>query len=301
MTELNVKGLGEAAGRDWHLWHADTVEVSAALPEESVHLSVYSPPFSSLYIYSESERDMGNVASDAEFHAFYARVVAALARAAVPGGISAVHVQDLPLYSNASAGGERGLRPFMLDCLALHLEHGWTYHGLVTIPRCPVEEQRKTHADRLLFKHFRTDARRCSVGMPEYLMVFRAWKDGMDVVPPVTHDPASYPLDIWQQWANPIWDLPATDVLNVALARGAKDEKHLCPMPLNITERAVQLWTNPGETVYSPFAGIGSEGVAALRHGRRFVGCELNRGYFEQACRFLDEAAAAPASMLEAV
>lgn len=298
MTALPCKVFGQHHGQKFSAWHADTVEVTAALPENSVDLSVYSPPFSSLYIYSESERDMGNVASDREFQDIYGLVVSDLFRVARPGTLTAVHVKDLVLYSNASERGDRGLRPFVLDCMATHLAAGWTYHGAITINRDPVREMQKTKSDRLLFKHFREDARRCSVGLPEYLLVFRAWKDGVQA-PPVRHDPQEFPLELWQRWATPVWDDCAeTDVLNVALARAAEDEKHLCPMPLGITERAVRMWTNPGETVYSPFMGIGSEGVVALRCGRRFIGTELKASYFAQARRFLDEADRAGGDLL---
>lgn len=293
--QLPVKVIDEKHGENFSAWHADTVEVTAAMPENSVHLSVYSPPFSHLYIYSESERDMGNVANDRAFLDIYSLVVGNLFRIAKPGTLTAIHVKDLVLYSNASERGDRGLRPFMLDCLRLHLEAGWTLHGLVTIERDPVREMQKTKSDRLLFKHFREDARRCSTGLPEYLMVFRAWKPGMESTKPVQHDPEKFPLDLWQRWANPVWpgkEVPETDVLNVALARAGQDEKHICPMPLGITERAIRMWTNPGEVVYSPFMGIGSEGYVALRSGRRFLGTELKDSYFRSACRFLEEAEA---------
>lgn len=295
---IDVTVLDQRDSENFTVWNADTVEMTAALPESSIHLSVYSPPFSSLYIYSESERDMGNVADDRAFFDTYRLVVADLLRITKPGCLTAVHVKDLVLYSNSSERGDRGLRPFALQCLETHLQAGWTLHGCITIERDPVREMQKTKSDRLLFKHFREDARRCSVGLPEYLMVFRAWKDGMADVPPVLHNPSEFPLDLWQRWATPVWrDCPETDVLNVALARADEDEKHLCPMPLGITERAVRMWTNPGETVYSPFMGIGSEGVVALRNGRRFLGTELKPSYFKQACRFLEQAEQSAASL----
>ena len=133
LNELGIDVLGEHHGENFSLWHGDTVEVTAALPDNSVHLSVYSPPFSALYIYSESERDMGNVADDRAFHAAYALVVRELFRIAKPGTLTAAHVKDLVLYSNSSERGDRGLRPFMIDCLRAHLDAGWTFHGLITI------------------------------------------------------------------------------------------------------------------------------------------------------------------------
>ncbi len=276
-------------------FNVDTVEFTAQMPPNSVDLSVYSPPFSSLYIYSDSERDMGNVASDAEFQEFYRPLVRDLFRVTKPGRNTAIHVKDLVYYSTSSERGDRGLRDFCGDCIRTHTQEGWSYHRRVTIWRCPVREMQKTKSDRLLYKNFRTDAARTGGGMPEYLIVFRKWADEMDGTPPVLHSPTEYPLESWQHYAQPsyfvqdIWnDTDETNVLNV----GAKtdEERHLCPMPLDLTERIIRQYTNPDETVYSPFMGIGSEGVVSLRHGRRFIGTELSGKYYPQAVKNLIEA-----------
>ena len=286
---LNV--LAQHHGERFAAFHADCVEFAAGMPENSVDFSIYSPPFSSLYVYSESERDMGNVDSDQAFQESYRHVVRELLRVTRPGRLTAVHVKDLVYYSNSSANGDRGIRPFSDHCTTTHLDAGWTFHGRVTIWRDPVREMQKTKADRLLFKHFREDAARSSTGLPEYLLLFRTWKPGMDDVPAVVHDPREFPLDTWQQWASPVWmDTRETDTLNVRVVRDDEAEKHLCPMPLDIIERGVRLWSNPDETIYSPFMGIGSEGFASLRAGRRFIGTELKESYFKQACRYLVEA-----------
>lgn len=275
----------------WAAYCVDTVEFTAGLPDDSVDFSVYSPPFSSLYIYSESERDMGNVADDAAFQACYAPLVRELLRVTKPGRLTAIHVKDLVYYSNSSEKGDRGLRDFTGGCITTHAEAGWTFHQRTTIERCPVKEMQKTKADRLLFKNFRTDAGRSGGGLPEYLVVFRKWAPGMEDVPPILHDPSLYPLETWQEWANPVWrGLPETDVLNVKIARDDQAEKHLCPMPLNITDRAVRMWSNPDDVVYSPFMGVGSEGYASLRAGRRFLGTELKPAYYRQALKYLAEA-----------
>lgn len=315
-----TKVIDQALGLDWALYNADCVEFARGLPDGSVDLSVYSPPFSSLYVYSESVADMGNVASDAEFMEQYAFLLRELYRVTRPGRLTAIHVKDLVYYQNSSADGTSGLRPFTDLCTAAHVAAGFTFHCRITIHRDPVLERAKTNAHGLLWKTFQSDASFCRVGMPEYLMVYRRWaRPGEEAaVRPVTHPKSAVPLEVWQDLAGPVWrsgpgepdvalpygstvwnltepgrgdaDLPATDVLNVQAAKDSKAEKHLCPMPLNITDRAIRLWSNTGDVVFSPFAGIGSEGVAALRQGRRFVGTELHPTYWAQGSRNLAKA-----------
>jgi DNA modification methylase len=276
-------------------FHVDTVEFTAGMPANTIDLSVYSPPFANLYIYSDSERDMGNVGSDAEFQEFYRPLVRDLFRVTKPGRCAAIHVKDLVYYSTSSERGDRGLRDFTGDCIRTHLQEGWTYHRRVTIWRCPVREMQKTKSDRLLYKNFRTDGARTGGGMPEYIVVFRKWADGMDETAPVLHSPVEYPLETWQDYAQPsyfvqdLWtDTDETNVLNV----GAKtdEERHLCPMPLDLTERIIRQYSNKDDVVYSPFMGVGSEGVVSLRHSRRFIGTELSPKYYPTAVRNLVEA-----------
>lgn len=283
--------LDQATGKNWTAIHGDCIEAMRDLPSNSIDFSVYSPPFSSLYIYSESVRDMGNVSGDEEFHATYLHAVREKFRVTKPGRLTAIHVKDLVYYSNSSSNGDRGLRDFTGDCIRTHQAAGWSYHSRTTIWRCPVREMTKAKPDGLLFKNFRTDAARVRQGLPEYLITFRKWAEGMDDVPPIVHDPAQFPLETWQSWASPVWmDTRETDVLNVKVARDEEAEKHLCPMPLDITKRAIALWSNPKDTVLSPFMGIGSEGYAALQLGRRFVGIELKESYYRQAVKYIGEA-----------
>ena len=288
--------LDQAHGLEWSAYNADCVPFTSALPAGSVDFSVYSPPFSSLYIYSESVADMGNCASDEEFLEQYRFLVRELFRATRPGRLTAIHVKDLVYYQNSSERGTAGLRPFSDECTRVHLEEGWDLHSRVTIWRDPVLEMQKTKAHGLLWKTLRADSTFSRTGLPEYLLVFRKWaKDGEDVVP-VTHTKTTFPVEEWQDHASPVWnfsaqDLPETDVLNVKVARSDKDEKHLCPMPLNITRRALRLWSNRGDTVFSPFMGIGSEGWECLKNGRRFLGTELNPNYYRQAVKNLQDAA----------
>ncbi len=295
MTTVPVFARHE--GKSFAAYNVDTVEFSNWMPENSIDLSVYSPPFSSLYIYSESERDMGNVEGDVAFQEAYRPLVRDLFRVTKPGRLTAIHVKDLVYYSNASEKGDRGLRDFTGDCIRTHVGEGWTYHRKITIWRCPVREMQKTKSDRLLYKNFRTDGARTGGGLPEYIVVFRKWAPGMEETPPVLHSPDQYPLEAWQHYAQPsymvedLWnDTDETDTLNVRIARDEDAEKHLCPMPLDLTERLIRQYTNEGETVYSPFMGVGSEGYVSLRHGRRFIGTELKPSYYRQACKYLDEA-----------
>ncbi|MFD1330722.1 DNA-methyltransferase [Methylopila musalis] len=284
--------LAQHLGEDFALYNVDTVEFTAAMPSASVDFSVYSPPFSSLYIYSESARDMGNVAGDEEFFETYRCLIREKLRVTRPGRLTAIHVKDLVYYSNSSANGDRGLRDFTGACIRAHIEEGWTFHGRVTVWRDPVREMQKAKPDGLLFKNFRTDAARVRFGLPEYVVTFRKWASGMDDTPAVTHDTDEFPLEVWQRWASPVWmDCRETDVINARLARDPEAEKHLCPMPLDLTERLVRLYSRRGETVYSPFMGVGSEGVVALKCGRRFVGTELKPSYYAQACKEVDHAA----------
>jgi hypothetical protein len=249
---------------------------------------------------------MGNVASDDEFIERYRFLVREKLRITRPGRLSAIHVKDLVFYQGSSANGDAGLRAFSDMCRQVHEEEGWTFHCRVTIFRDPVLERAKTNAHGLLWKTFQKDASFCRVGMPEYLMVFRKWaKPGEEeLVRPVVHPKSEVPLEHWQELASPVWnyrpgqsgkgdfDLPATDVLNVKMAADPDAEKHLCPMPLNITKRALSLWTNEGDTVLSPFGGIGSEGVASIQMRRRFIGTELHPKYFNQGA--VNIASAAP-------
>lgn len=292
-----MKVIDQHEGKDFAAYNADCVPFTAGLPDNSIDFSVYSPPFSSLYIYSESIADMGNCASDEEFFEQYRFLVREKFRVTRPGRLSAIHVKDLVYYQNSSERGTSGLRPFSDRCTEIHIEEGWDFHSRVTIWRDPVREMQKTKAHGLLWKTLRADSTFSRMGLPEYLLVFRKWaRDGeADLVKPVTHTKESFPVEEWQDHASPVWnfsrqDLPETDVLNVKVARSDKDEKHLCPMPLNITRRALRMWSNPGDVVLSPFMGIGSEGVVSIEEGRKFVGVELNPNYYRQAIKNLQDA-----------
>lgn len=318
------KVLDQHHSDNWSMYYGDCVAVATDIPDNSIDLSVYSPPFSNLYIYSESEADMGNTENDAEFLEQYRYLIREKFRATRPGRLTAIHVKDLVYYQGSSEDGTAGIRPFSDECTRLHLEEGWKLQCRITIWRDPVLERSKTNAHGLLYKTFRTDASFCRVGMPEYLLVFRKWpKDETEkeMQSPILHPQETTPLPIWQELASPVWpagasvwnydgpieieqakegalaktsggksgggdmDLKATDVLNVKQAADPDAERHLCPMPLNITKRALALWSNPGDVVWSPFAGIGSEGVVSVEMGRKFIGSELNPHYYGYALK----------------
>ena len=315
MAKKSVKAapvavLDQYSGEDFTIYNADCVELSKTIPDNSIDFTVYSPPFSNIYTYSDSERDMGNVENDQAFFDNYRHMVREKYRITRPGRLSAIHVKDIPYYQGSSDNGDSGLRPFSDDCVRVHREEGWSFQCRVTIWRDPVLERGKTNAHGLLRKTRRADSSFCRVGMPEYLLVFRKWatEATADLVRPITAP--GYPTELWQQEASPVWDgetiwnyrlgqsgkgdydLRATEVLNVKSAKDEDAIKHLCPMPLNITRRALTIWSAPGDVVYSPFAGIGSEGWEALKMGRKFIGCELNPTYYGQAVKNLIEAQA---------
>lgn len=277
-----MKVLDQASGDGWTLYQGDSAEAIRGIPERSIGLSVYSPPFSNLYTYSDSERDMGNSANDREFLEHYEFLARELLRATRPGRLALVHCKDLVDYKGRD--GRAGLRDFPGELIRVHEAVGWKYHSRVTVWKCPVTEMQRTKAHGLLYKQLRSDSTFSRQGLAEYVLGFRRWADEGDEIEPVTHTPESFPLQQWQQYASPVWmDIDQTDVLNVAQARDDQDEKHMCPLQLDLIERCIRLWSNPGDVVFSPFAGIGSEGVVARKLDRRFVGVELKRAYFDHA------------------
>lgn len=268
--------------------HGDCVSVVSQLPNESVDFSVYSPPFSNLFVYSDSAVDMGNANNDDEFLEHYGYLLRELYRLTVPGRLTAVHCSDLPLQKWKD--GVIGIKDLSGQIIGAHEAAGWTLHSRITIWKSPVVEMTRTKALGLLYKQLQKDSTRSRTGMADYLLVFR--KDGENPRP-VVHTPETFPLDRWQQWASPVWmDISQTRTLNVEGAREDKDERHLCPLQLDVIERALTMWSNEGDVVLSPFMGIGSEGRCALKMNRRFIGVELKESYFKVACEYLAAAAA---------
>lgn len=282
--------LSQETGDNWTAIHGDCCEAIRDIPDASVGFTIYSPPFSHLFIYSDSERDMGNAANDAEFLEHYRILTAELYRATKPGRIVAVHCSDLP--RKKSLAGYVGLYDLSGDIVRAHEASGWHYHSRVTIWKDPVVEMQRTKALGLLHKQLLKDSSRSRVGMPDYVLLFRKTPADEKDADKIGHDRADFPVEMWQRWASPVWmDIDQTNVLNVRLARDDKDEKHLCPLQLDLIDRALRLWSNPGDVVLSPFMGIGSEGWCAMRAGRKFVGIELKESYFRQAVKNLEDAA----------
>ena len=271
--------------------HGDCVETTQRFVESnSVGLTVTSIPFSNLYTYSPSLRDMGNTENDSHFFQHMAYLVPELLRVTIPGRKAAMHVQDLVRYKTSS--GASGLRDFSGDVIRAMEGYvapdgsRWVLAGRITIWKSPVTEMQRTKAHRLLYKTLRTDASYTDVGRPDYLLTFRKWTPGLDSADPVKHTPAEFPLDEWQQVASPIWlDIDQQDVLNYQIARDNADEKHICPLQLGVIERCIKLWSNPGDVVFDPFMGIGSTGFQALKMGRKALGVELKEAYWRHGLR----------------
>lgn len=274
------------SGKDWEMIHGDSVVAMREIPDNSIPFCIHSPPFSTLYIYSDAEQDMGNSSGDEEFFEHYDFVIRELYRTTLPGRLCAVHCKDLVDYKGRD--GRAGLRDFPGDIIRAFERRGWKYHSKTTIWADPVTEMHRTHAHGLLHCQLKKDSTFSRMGLPDYLVVFRKWAESEaeeDQVVPVSHSGEEYPVKLWQRVASPVWmDVNRMRVLNVESARDDKDEKHLCPLQLDVIERAVKLWSNPGEVVFSPFAGVGSEGVGAIAMGRKFLGIELKESYFERAC-----------------
>lgn len=285
----DVRCLMDAHGNDWSAINGDCVEVARQMPDASIDFSVYSPPFASIFVYSDSEADMGNCASDEEFRKHYQFLINEMFRIHRPGCLTAVHCSDLPMTKWKD--GEMGLKDFMGDVVAAHRAAGWVLHSRVTIWRDPVVEMTRTKALGLLYKQVTKDSSRSRVGMPDYLCVFR--KPGERALP-VAHDNGEFPVGAWQKLASPVWmDIDQTRTINsgresgVALPRTGDEERHLCPLQLDVIENALFLWSNPGEVVFSPFMGVGSEGAMSVKHGRKFIGTELKKSYWQQSVKHL--------------
>lgn len=284
---MAVRCLNQQEGDNWTAYHADCVEVVSQLPDACIDFSVYSPPFGQLFVYSPSERDMGNN-SDEDFAKHYAFLVREKFRVTKPGRLTAVHCSDLPM--SKWRDGAVGIKDFSGDIIRLHQEAGWILHSRRTIWKCPVVEMTRTKHVGLLYKQLRNDSAKSRGGMPDYLLTFV--KPGENASP-ITHTPEEFPVEQWQEWASPVWmSVNQTRVLNVKAAKDSQDEKHLCPLQLDVIERALVMWSNPGDVVLSPFMGIGSEGYCSLKAGRKFIGTELKESYWRQACRNLDSATA---------
>lgn len=278
-----VEALDYASGQDWIIYAGDCIEVMRTLPSESVGYSVFSPPFSSLYTYSNSDRDLGNCADDKEFFAHFSFVLDELFRLLMPGRSVSMHCMDLPL--SKVRDGIIGLRDFPGDLIRAGEKAGFVYHSSVVIWKDPVTAMQRTKALGLLHKTIRNDSSMSRMGMPDRVITLR--KPG-DNPRPIAHG-TNYPVDRWQRVASPVWDdINPSDTLQFRAARDENDERHIAPLQLEVIRRCVELWSAPQDVVLTPFAGIGSEVYVAAEMGRKAVGVELKPTYFEQAKRNLE-------------
>jgi DNA modification methylase len=282
---MAVTCLNEFHGTNFTAYNGDCVDVARQLPAHSVGFSIYSPPFGDLFIYSDSTADMGNSSSDGEFFKHYDFLLKELTRITKPGRLSAVHCSDLPFRKWKD--GKIGIKDFSGEIISAHEAHGWVLHSRITVWKDPVVEMTRTKALGLLYKQLQKDSSKSRAGMPDYVLVFRAPGENTE---PIGHRPEEFPVSKWQQWASPVWmDINQTNTLNVRMAKEQQDEKHLCPLQLDLIERAMTLWSNPGDIVMSPFMGIGSEGYVAVRMNRRFIGIELKQSYWHHACQYIEQ------------
>lgn len=274
-------------GKNWTLHLGDCVETMAAMEKDSIGYSVFSPPFASLYTYSASERDMGNVKNHSEFYDHFRFGIEQLFRVLMPGRLLSFHCMNLP--TSKARDGVIGITDFRGELIRMFAAAGFIYHSEVCIWKDPVTAMQRTKALGLLHKQIKKDSCMSRQGIADYLVTMR--KPGDNPVP-VSHTNENFPVQLWQQYASPVWmDINPSDTLQFRSAREHKDERHICPLQLQVIERAIHLWTREGDLVLSPFAGIGSEGYVALKMGRRFVGAELKESYFKQACANLKSVA----------
>jgi len=270
---------------DVFLMKGDTTIEIKRIPDNSVDLIIYSPPFSSLFTYSNYINDMGNNESYEEFFKQYAFLLKELYRILKPGRLMCCHTKDLGVYKNSS--GYTGMYDFTGEHTRAVLAEGFKLHSKVTIWTDPVLEMQRTKTQRLLYKQVTSDSSKTGIGMAEYITIFKKW-DGNeeDWEPIVNLNRDNFPLETWQKWASPVWmDIKRTDVLTASEGTAMGDEKHICPLQLGVIERLVNLWSNEGETVFTPFLGIGSEVYEAVRNNRKGIGCELKDSYFDTAIK----------------
>ncbi len=271
---------------DYTLLNGDSVELIDELEDNSIDLSVFSPPFSNLFTYSDNLRDMGNCENNEEFFKQTDYLLKKLYNKIKNGRLVCIHTKDLAVYKNSS--GYSGMYDFTGDYHRAMEKAGFKYHSKITIWIDPVLEMQRTKTQRLLYKQLTSDSSYSGIGMPEYITIFRKWEGNEEDWNPITNKTRSnFDLDTWQKWASPVWfDIKRTNVLNgYKGAKDNKDEKHICPLQLDVIERCVAMWSNKNETVFTPYAGVGSELYQSVKMGRKAIGIELKESYFDQAIK----------------
>jgi DNA modification methylase len=282
---MNV--LNQMIDEKYAIYNGDSCEVVKNIPDNSIHYTLFSPPFASLYTYSNSDRDMGNSKGDDEFYKHFEYLAKELYRITMPGRLLSFHCMDLPMMKERD--GVIGLKDFPAIVRQVFQDCGFIYHSRVTIWKNPVTEMQRTKALGLLHKQIRKDSTMCRQGIPDYIITMRKPGENPERV---SHTHETFPVDVWQNYASPVWmDIKQSDTLQKKSARAEKDERHICPLQLDVIQRCIELWTNPNDIVLDPFAGIGSVPYVALKLNRRGLGIELKQSYYEQAKANLASAA----------
>lgn len=286
---MEVKCKNQYEGNGFALYNGDSCEVMKAIPDNSIHYSIFSPPFAQLYVYSNSVRDLGNCRSTTEFYEQFEYIIKELYRITMNGRLVSIHCMDLPTQKQRD--GFIGLTDFPGELIQMMIAGGFIYHSRVTIWKDPVVAMQRTKALGLLHKQIKKDSAMCRQGIADYIITFR--KDGENSER-IEHTNESFPVSKWQNYASPVWmDINQSNTLQKESAREQADEKHICPLQLDVIERCIELWTNENDIVFSPFAGIGSEIYQALKMGRRGLGIELKESYYNQAvanCKCVENA-----------
>ena len=281
---MNV--LDQVIKNKYAIYNGDSCEITKEIPDNSIHYTLFSPPFASLYTYSNSDRDMGNSKGDDEFYEHFVFLAKELYRITMPGRLLSFHCMDLPLMKERD--GVIGLKDFPSIIRQVFEDCGFIYHSKVTIWKNPVTEMQRTKALGLLHKQIRKDSTMNRQGIPDYIVTMRKPGDNPERV---AHTHETFPVDVWQNYASPVWmDIRQSDTLQKKSARDDKDERHICPLQLEVIQRCIELWTNPNDIVFDPFGGIWSTAYVALTLGRRAISSELKESYFKQMKGNVEEA-----------
>lgn len=304
---MTAEVVNQSIGNKFAMYHGDSVEVIKGLPEQSIHYSIFSPPFASLFTYSDSERDMGNCRGVREFSEHFKYLVKDLKRVLMDGRLVSIHCMDLP--STISHDGFIGFKDFPGDIIRMFQQAGFIYHSRVCIWKDPLVQATRTKQLQLAHKQISKDSSMCAMGLPDYIVTmrkagknpepiehgrgFEVYYGDMDTpIAKKSDDPRlnKFSHKIWQRYASPVWfDINQTNTLNIKMARDKDDERHICPLQLDTIARCLELWSNPGDVVLSPFAGIGSEGYQSVLMDRNFIGIELKQSYYNCAVNNLKQ------------
>jgi hypothetical protein len=307
--DKTVKVLDQKIEKDWALYHGDSCQVIKGIPDNSLHYSIFSPPFVNLYVYSASPLDMGNCRDVGQFSEHFRFLTTELHRVLMPGRLVSMHCMNMQTLK--SRDGFVGLKDLRGGLIRLMEDSGFVFHSEVVIWKDPVIAMQRTKSVRLLHKQLTKDSAMSGQGLPDYVVTFRKLGENPEPVsgklesyagddaPSATGDPTKDSINIWQRYASPVWmDINPSDTLQYRSARDNNDERHICPLQLSVIRRCLQLWTNPNDVVLDPFNGIGSSGYVALEMGRRYIGIELKDSYYKAAVNNLENQSASRQSSL---